>query len=190
MDSNRFDERLIERAKRGDPEAVGRLYDRQFPGIYGFARMRLPTVQDAEDIVSETFLTMVKKLPEFEPAHSGAFGAWVFRIARSKIADFYRANGNRRTVEEDGTILAARAGGMDVLAEVQRGELRVSLLDSIRELQPRQQEVMLLRYFGGLRNKEIAEVLAIEERTVSAHLSRGLKNLQEAARNLWVEEAS
>jgi RNA polymerase sigma-70 factor (ECF subfamily) len=190
MDSSNFEVRLLDRAKKGDHQAVGRLYDGLFPGVYGFACMRLPTSQDAEDIVSETFLTMVKKLPEFEPAHSGAFRAWVFRIARNKISDFYRANGNRRVIDNDGTALTATDSGVDVQAEVQRGELRLSLLASIGELQPRQQEVILLRYFGGLRNKDIAEVLAIEERTVSAHVSRALKSLQDAFKNEWIQEAS
>lgn len=190
MDSTNFEARLLDRAKQGDAQAVGRLYDSLFPGVYGFACMRLPTIQDAEDIVSETFMTMVKKLPGFEPAHSGAFRAWVFRIARNKITDFYRANGNRRVIETDELVLAATASGTDVQAKVQRDELRFSLLASIGELQPRQQEVILLRYFGGLRNKDIAEVLAIEERTVSAHLSRGLKSLQGVIQNEWIQEAS
>lgn len=45
-------------------------------------------------------------------------------------------------------------------------------------LAPRQQEIITLRYFGGLRNQEIAEILELDARTVAAYLSRGLAELQ------------
>jgi RNA polymerase sigma-70 factor (ECF subfamily) len=58
-------------------------------------------------------------------------------------------------------------------------EVSADVLRLIEELSPRKQEVVLLRYFGGLQNKEIAAVLDLDERTISAHLSRALSELQE-----------
>ncbi|MGD2162002.1 MAG: RNA polymerase sigma factor [Anaerolineales bacterium] len=191
MNSIAVKQKLIDRAQEGDTRAVGRLYDDLFPGIYGFARMRLPTVQDTEDIVSETFLTMVKQLPGFEWKHRGGFEAWVFRILRSKISNFYRANGSQtEQVEEARETRTNENSRIDVEGVVILGELRASLIDAIKSLQPRQEEVILLRYFGGLRNKDIAEVLGIEERTVSAHLSRGLNLLHDRVQNKGLKEAS
>jgi len=50
----------------------------------------------------------------------------------------------------------------------------------LRALTPRRQEIVALRFFGGLRNREIAAVLDLDERTVAAHLARGLADLQRA----------
>ncbi|HSG46119.1 MAG TPA: sigma-70 region 4 domain-containing protein, partial [Anaerolineales bacterium] len=52
-------------------------------------------------------------------------------------------------------------------------------LGIVGKLSARKQEVVLLRYFGGLQNREIAAVLDLDERTISAHLSRALSELQD-----------
>ena len=57
-------------------------------------------------------------------------------------------------------------------------ELREDLLGLVGNLSTRKREVVLLRYFGGLQNKEIAAVLDLDERTISAYLSRALSELQ------------
>jgi RNA polymerase sigma factor (sigma-70 family) len=46
-------------------------------------------------------------------------------------------------------------------------------------LSPRRQEVITLRFFGGLRNQEIAGILGLDERTIASHLSRGLQDLRD-----------
>jgi RNA polymerase sigma factor (sigma-70 family) len=48
----------------------------------------------------------------------------------------------------------------------------------IATLSPRRQEIITLKFFGGLRNGEIADILELDERTVASHLSRGLRDLQ------------
>ncbi len=58
-----------------------------------------------------------------------------------------------------------------------RHEASATLHRHLRALPPRRQEVVALRFFGGLRNREIAAVLDLDERTVAAHLSRGLLDL-------------
>ncbi|MGD2057401.1 MAG: RNA polymerase sigma factor [Anaerolineales bacterium] len=188
MRSATEEKRLLEKAKRGDRRAVGRLYDDLFPGVYGFARIRLPTAQDAEDVVSETFLAVVDRLPEFKWNHAGGFKAWVFQIARSKIANFYRTNGHI-VLGEDSHPRGDKPSSSDVEDIVHRSEMRAALMGAIHRLQPRQEEVVLLRYFGGLRNREIAEVLAINEKTVSAHVSRALKFLQDEVDRIELLEA-
>jgi RNA polymerase sigma factor (sigma-70 family) len=48
----------------------------------------------------------------------------------------------------------------------------------VATLSPRRQEIVTLKFFAGLRNREIADVLELDERTVASHLSRGLQDLQ------------
>lgn len=59
-----------------------------------------------------------------------------------------------------------------------RKELLARLRRLIGTLSPRQQEIVTLRFFGGLRNKEIAAILDLDERTVAAHLCRGVRKLK------------
>lgn len=170
------EETLIKQAKAGKQTAVARLYDELFPGVYGYTRMRLPTMADAEDIVSETFLAVVKRLPTFTWQHPGSFRAWVFQIARHQIANFYRRQDTAVALSEEPDIILAHTAPLE--DSLMQTELKETLLSHVKQLSPRQQEIILLRYFGGLRNNEIALTLGIQERTVSAHLSRGLAELQ------------
>lgn len=61
---------------------------------------------------------------------------------------------------------------------VLRKERFTKLRELIGTLSPRRRETILLKYFGGLRNQEIAHMLSLDERTVASHISRGLADLQ------------
>jgi RNA polymerase sigma-70 factor (ECF subfamily) len=166
----------VERAKR-DPEAVRELYDLYFPRLYAYAVYRVGNAHDAEDLVSEVFLRVLEGLRAFEWRHEGSFAAWLFRVAHNLVADSYRRRERWGEVIalEDLPDLAASSLLPD--DAVLRKEKFSYLRGLIGELPPRQQEVVTLRFFGGLRNKEIARVLGLEERTVAAHLCRGLEGL-------------
>lgn len=169
---------LVTQAQKGNRQAIAQLYDGLFPGVYAYTRLRLPTTADAEDIVSETFLAVVNRLPHFQWENTGSFRAWVFQIARNHIANFYRRKEPNVTIplaEAPDASLTQPFTPEDTFIQTERKHY---LLSTIRHLSPRRQEVLLLRYFGGLRNNEIALALSLDERTVSAHLSRALAELQ------------
>ena len=170
------EKKLIHAAQQGDRTAFESLYNDLFPGLYGYIRARIANTQDAEDIVSDVILTMIRKLEDFHWQHNGSFPAWVFRIARNKLTDFYRAKGEA-TLDIDDIALADFSPAPEHLV-LQKSEA-VSLSRQIKKLSPRKQEVLALRYFGGLRNKEIAEILNVNERTVSSYLKRALTEMQE-----------
>jgi RNA polymerase sigma-70 factor (ECF subfamily) len=75
------------RTKR-DPEAFARLYDRYVEAIYRFAALKLPSIEDAQDVTSETFTRTWKYLNEQEDVIN--VRALLYRIARNLIADHYR----------------------------------------------------------------------------------------------------
>ena len=75
-------------------------------------------------------------------------------------------------------VLQVKDGSIpDAAAHPQAREHVATIIASIAELAPRQQEIILLRFFGQLRNREIAAVLGLDERTVAAYLCRGLQEL-------------
>jgi RNA polymerase sigma factor (sigma-70 family) len=100
----------------------------------------------------------------------------VFQIARRKLVDEYRRSAvSHNEIEEDETISdPAPTPEMQVLHHEMRGDV----LGLVKCLGPRKQEVILLRYFGGLQNNEIASVLELDERTISSYLSRALGELR------------
>lgn len=170
--------RDVQAARRGDGEALGRLYDDLLPRLYAYVAHRIATRQDAEDIVAETWLRAVRELQQFRGQGFSAFSGWLFQIARNLIADHYRRSSPTEPVPNGE--LDRQATGLPLPAQmVEQDERRQHVQAAIRALSPRRQEVVVLRYFAGLRNQEIAQLLGLDERTVASHLSRALQDLHE-----------
>lgn len=160
------------------PEAFRALYRHYFPRVYAYVAYRVATKQDAEDLTSDIFLKVVESVGGFEHRGAWAFAAWVFRIAYNTIQQFYRVDGRRDAIMLD-DVAELRSGEPLPDEAFAHKELASALRDGIAMLSPRRQEIVMLRFFGGLRNQEIAAVLNLDERTIASHLSRALEDLQQ-----------
>lgn len=134
------------------------------------------SVSETEDLTSATFLKAIEGLDRFEYRGPGSFAAWLFRIAQNQVSDFGR---QRRRGESLPLETLPELQDSNVLPEqaAMRQEQRVYLHQLVRRLSPRRQEVIILKFYAGLRNREIAEILGINERSVASHLCRGLREL-------------
>lgn len=167
---------LLERAFKA-PDAFRTIYEHYLPRVYAYVVYRVARKQDAEDLVSETFFKVVDRLDTFEWRGEGSFSAWLFRITKNNIADYYREAGR---VDKEVSLDELPELAPDNLLPyetIRQKEKFVFLRQLIRSLPPRRQEIIQLKFFGGLRNNEIAQVLGIDERTVASHLCRGLEDL-------------
>ena len=183
-------ERAYIQEARRNPRAFVHLYDHYFPRIHAYVRYRVHGQQDAEDIIAEVFLKAMRRIRSFKWRHENSFAAWLFRIAHNRIVDYYRRRGQVEIVEmalNPGE--SASGNGSKSAAELTSCALRPEealtqqetfqqMLSLIETLSPRRREVITLRFFGGLRNKEIASILDLDERTIASHLSRGLRDLR------------
>ena len=165
-------------AARTDPRAFERLYDAYFPRVYAYVRYRVAGRHDAEDIVAGVFLRAVEAVRggRFEWRHTGSFAAWLFRIAHNAVADHRRHAPPAPPMPLDALPDIASASpppGDDLLRREQSAELH----RLVASLSPRRQEVVTLKFYGGLRNSEIAAVLRLDERSVASHLCRALDDL-------------
>lgn len=168
--------RLVAQARR-DPAAFRVLYRVYFPRVYAYVAYRMGTVQDAEDVVSETFLRAVEKLDRFEDRGEGSFGAWLFRITHNLVSDFRRRQRGRRESVPLDKLPDVEDGTLGPEGAAERKEQFARLRALIETLSPRRQEVIALKFYAGLRNREIAHVLGISEGAVASHLCRGIEDL-------------
>ncbi len=170
------EQHLIERARR-DADGVRDLYRHFLPGVYAYVAYRVGRVQDAEDLTAETFLRVIEHLQSFQWRGAQSFSAWVFRIAHNVVGDFHRTREQvHAPLDEDGLPLIHTHALLPEDA-VLRKEQFAQLYRLIGTLSQRRQEVITLKFFTGLRNNEIADVLGLDERTVASHLCRGLEDL-------------
>lgn len=168
----------IERAQR-DPAAFAEIYDLYFPRVYGYVAARTRSRSDAEDVVADTFVRALGAVQRFEHRGAGSFAGWLLRIAHNRVLT---KNAERRepAVQDADATLSRLASSADRSPEVvvEHAEEARLIRGLIQSLSPRRQEVVTLRFFAGLRNREIAEVLGLDERTVASHLCRALEDLR------------
>jgi RNA polymerase sigma-70 factor (ECF subfamily) len=172
------EQKYIQQAQK-NPQAFVHLYDHYFPRIHAYVCYRVASPQDAEDIIADTFFKAIRELRRFEWGSKGSFAAWLFRIAHNLIVDYYRQHKRVELSFEPNDSLPELTSQAPLPEKVltQRETFR-KMHALIATLSPRRQEVITLKFFGGLRNYEIASILGLDERTVASHLSRGLRDLR------------
>ena len=182
---------LIRGAQRGDPASFERLVDLFASRLFGFLFRVTGSRHDAEDLVQEAFLRIVRMIGAYR--HKDRFEAWIFRIAANLARDRIRkaVRAPRQIVietpgsAEDGDshgggrleTVAGERGGVD--AGLVRGEEVEALNAALAMLPDAEREVIMLRHFGELSFKEIAEVTGTPLGTALARGHRGLAKLRE-----------
>lgn len=170
---------------RHSADAFRELYRHYFPRIYAYVAYRVGHAWEAEDLVSDIFVKVVESINTFEYRGAGSFAAWIFRIAHNHLSHFYSQHADHLSLDDVPDISS------DDLAPDQaliRKEQFIHLHGLLQTLSPRRQEIITLKFFGGLRNQDIAAILGLDERTVASHLCRGIEDLgrlyeQEVRRN-------
>lgn len=164
---------LIERARRGEREAISALYRRYVQAIYRYLYYRVGDDQTAEDLTAEVFLRAVEGLPGYEP-RGVPFSAWLYRIAQARVSDYFRRQRRAATIGLDESW---PSGEHSPLAEVEQASLREELRAALPRLTADQQQVIILKFVEGLSNAEIARILGKTEGAVKSLQHRALNAL-------------
>ncbi|MEZ4672398.1 MAG: sigma-70 family RNA polymerase sigma factor [Anaerolineae bacterium] len=172
------EERILISQLAQNPNAFRQLYQHYFPRVFAYVAYRVGTKQEAEDLTATTFMKVIEAISRFEYRRDRSFALWIFRIAHNEVQQFYRLRQRRPTVLLDDV---PEIASVDFLPDeaFARKEQFVRLQHMLATLTPRRQEIISLRFFAGLRNQEIAAVLALDERTVASHLCRALEDLKQ-----------
>lgn len=158
---------LIKKAMRGNPGAFGELIQQEQESLYRMAFLYTRNQEDALDALQEGILkayTHIKTLREPE-----RFKTWLMRIVINSAQDLLK---KRRPTEE--------WEELDELStpEGLPPEERMDLYDALHQLPEPMQQLLKLRYFDGLSNREIARQLEVSESTVAVRLSRARERLK------------
>ena len=166
---------LIGQAKRGDRSAVATLYQLYSQRIFRYVVFRVPTTADAEDLTAEVFVGMVKGLPGYQVT-GAPFEAWLYRIAASKVVDFYRKNSRRRRTELSDNLRDSTPLPEEQILQDQAFD---HLRDAMRQLPDDYQSILLLRFVERKSHEEVAAVLGSTVSAVKSAQHRALVRLSE-----------
>lgn len=167
---------LIQRAVSGDPDAFAALYDFYVEQIYRFVLFRVGNEQTAEDLTSQVFLKAWDNLSSYQ-IRGLLFRAWLFRIARNSVIDYYRTYKETMPLEPSALTKPDPAAevGDQVEQQLQAEEVHLAL----QQLTEDQRQVLTLRFIEGLSTEEVATVLGKRQGAIRALQMRGLQALAE-----------
>jgi RNA polymerase sigma-70 factor (ECF subfamily) len=170
---------LIERAQAGDGAAFGLLYDRYFDTVFRFVYFRVGNRQLAEDLTADTFLRALKRISSFT-WQGRDLGAWLVTIARNLVADHFKS-GRYRLEVTTGDVLDAdrpdRGPEGSPEAAVIDHITNVDLLKAVKQLNPEQQECIVLRFLHGFSVAETAQAMGKNEGAIKALQYRAVRAL-------------
>ena len=174
-----------------DPCQFVALYQRHYRRVYVYHLARTGNEQDAQDLTSETFMAALDSLAAYRPeagnSHEHSFAAWLFGIARHKLADFFDNWVPQSSLEEVGERPLSTTEYLPEQAAVQRSDL--TRLRQLLALLPEERaDALSLRYFSELSLAEVAQVMDKSEAAVKMLVHRGLQELRDRFGPATVEE--
>lgn len=168
--------KLVTAIQSGDTEAFGQLYDLFCRQVYRFIYYRVGTREDAEDLTETIFVKAFEKLPGYKDTGL-PFEAWLFRVARNEVIDFYRTKKQHVALSE---ALAVPDDGPTLMDRVEK----IMTLEVVRRvlttLPASYQEIILLTYAQDLDNSEISIILQKPVSHIRVLQSRALGALRKA----------
>ena len=152
---------LVKRARAGDAEAFGELYQAHLDAIYRYIYFRVGDVHDAEDLTEQAFMKAWEAMSDYRP-RGHPFTSWVYRIAHNLVVDYHR---RRKPVQvmESASQLDRTGEPLASLEQVIAAEEATALSRAIRQLSEEQQQVIVLRFIEGMRHAQVARVMGKSE---------------------------
>ncbi len=165
----RSDEDLMAAVASGDETALTALIDRYAANVHAYLLRHCGNREDADDLLQETWVRVARSARSFDTARR--FRSWIYGIATNLARDLFRRRMTRERALRDLSTHPPEEPGAD---SVDRGELR----ERIAELPENMRAVLLLRYYEGMSEAEMAEALEIPRGTVKSRLHAALRRLR------------
>lgn len=172
-DAELEEERLLIEGAKADPALFQNLYDRYFDQIYSYVYYHCGSREQAEDITAATFQRGLEDLPNFQ-WRGVPYSAWLYRVAGNVLS-----RDRRRPAWLELQDIQYRGDEPDQPeALVLQMEENSRLQEAIQALPPDQRQAILLRFFAGMRNKEVGTVMNRSEGAVKLLVFRAVGSLR------------
>jgi RNA polymerase sigma-70 factor (ECF subfamily) len=153
-------------------------YGEYLPRVLNYVRLRVESEDLAQDLTAQTFERALSRLHTLRDRQ--AFGGWLFRIARTIVAGYYR---RRKPVLPLENVDGDPAHDLpstepSVERQLMQSEAVEALRDALVLLSGREQEIIRLRFVAGLTNRAIGKTMGLREGNVAVILFRALRKLR------------
>ena len=182
------DGELVELVAQKDAGALEALYERYGRPAYSLARRILTEETLAQDVVQEVFLSLWRDARRFD-AGRGTVATYLLSMTHHRAVDVVRREENLRRwrTSDEGLELEADPK-VRVEDEVLTSERRAEVRAALGELPAAQREALLLAYFGGYTQREVAALVGVPLGTVKTRMAAGMRKMKAALRDAGHEE--
>ena len=174
MDVHPIADRLPMAAADDPAERLASLFDTHYDRLYRLARRLVPSIDDALDLVQETFLRAARA-PNLVPLGNTGEEAWLVRVLVNIRRDQWRKAGVRKqndpTANEGFAMIRPRSDPETALIA------KATAWQALDQLPPRRRAIVVMHEFEGMPVPAIAALLGIRAVTVRWHLAAGLREL-------------
>ncbi len=153
---------------------IDEMYELYYPKIYNYIYYRLLNRERTEDVVSNVFIKVVANWDSYDEAKA-SFSTWIFRIAQNTLTDHYRTNKPMASTEELEYEGCVEFEGEERLEQEEMNKEVYRILLTLKESE---RELIYMKYYQDMKNKQIAELMDMTETAVSTRLSRILLKLR------------
>ncbi len=176
-DTNGFSEKdLVLRAQSGDSNAITEIVTAYTDKVYNYSLRMLHNKEDAEDVLQETFLSVIKNIKTFEGR--SRLSTWIYRIATN--AALMKLRSRKRVFETlDDTIDLSRDYesvnkklSQSPFEIVQNKEIAEKIMSHLEDLTPNHRSVFILRDIENFSTQEVADMLKMSVPAVKTNLMR------------------
>ncbi|MGI9105372.1 MAG: sigma-70 family RNA polymerase sigma factor [Pyrinomonadaceae bacterium] len=172
-----IDTDILHAIARGDESALATLYDRYHSILLGLLLRILHSRVEAEDVLQEVFLQIWQRAANFDETRGRAF-TWMVTLARSRAIDRLRSLDSRQRA--DNTALRETPESVsDASDDAYHAEQRAIVVAALAQIPEEQRRALLLAYFDGLTQSEIAARLGQPLGTVKTRMRSGLSKLRD-----------
>ena len=171
--------KLWGRLRRGDHDALGKLFRRYFDSLYGYGFRIIPNSDRIRDAIQEVFFQLWKyrnNLGEVKSVRAYLFVSLKRELLNDKAAQIRREKLDREYISEEFDAFINYEKWMDIL-ELQQEEMQ-RVKQVIAELTPRQREAIYLKFYEGLTNTELSKIMGVRAQSVYNLVYDAIQNIR------------
>ena len=152
---------------------LDRIYTEYSGKVMGYIRARIRSSAEAEDLHSEVFEKILKKIGEFDPSKA-SLNTWIFTITRNTVIDHFRRTKPSEELDEN------LSDNVELDEDLLNTETLSELAAALRKLPQQMMDIIVLRYYDGKPLTEIAEMMNLSYGAVKLRHQNAVLMLRQA----------
>lgn len=166
---------IIKRCQKWDSRDFWILYDKYIDKIYNFIYLKTYDKWVAEDLTSDTFLKLLKKIDLIDTSWKFSFNSWIYKIAYNNVIDFYRTKKEESNIEDIYDFWM----DYDLWKQIDDKQKIKEVFEYIKWLKQNHRDILIMRLWENLSYKEISEITGKSVDNCKKIFSRDMKKLNE-----------